>query len=208
MPLAEVEHPPTNRPRAFVAILIMGAVVLAAGVGVWSILKAALVGVLVMLFTGCVRLKEIYRDLDWSVVFLLAGLIPLGIAMDRSGAAEWIGRTISAWLSPYGPPAAIAAFYTVTAVLTAVMSNNAAAVVLTPVALLTAADLGMNPYALLVAVMFGASASFITPVGYQTNVLIYTPGGYRFSDFTKVGTPLNILLLITATILIPIFWPG
>ncbi len=208
VPLAEVEHPPTNRPRAFVALLIMGAVVAVAGIGVWSILKAALVGVLVMLFTGCVRLKEIYRDLDWSVVFLLAGLIPLGIAMDRSGAASWLGQGVAAWLAPYGPTAAIGAFYAVTAILTAVMSNNAAAVVLTPVALLTATDLGMNPYALLVAVMFGASASFITPVGYQTNLLIYTPGGYRFSDYARVGTLLNILLLITAALLIPVFWPS
>ncbi len=100
------------------------------------------------------------------------------------------------------------AFYLCTSLLTSVMSNSATAVVLTPIALLTAADLGMNPYALLVAVMFGASADFMTPFGYQTNALIYAPGGYRFTDYAKVGAPLNLLLLITATVLIPILWPS
>jgi di/tricarboxylate transporter len=95
-----------------------------------------------------------------------------------------------------------------TSILTSVMSNNATAVVLTPIALLTAGDLGMNPYALLVAVMFGASADFMTPIGYQTNTLIYGPGGYRFLDYSRVGAPLNLLLLTTATIFIPIFWPS
>jgi di/tricarboxylate transporter len=208
VPLAEVERTATPRPRALFAIAILIGVIAVTGVGVWSILQAALVGVLVMIFSGCVQLKEIYRELDWSVLFLLAGLIPLGLAMDESGAALWMGQGIAAWLSPYGPSAAIAAFYLVTSLLTAVMSNAAAAVVLTPIALLTAADLQMNPYALLVAVMFGASASFITPVGYQTNTLIFTPGAYRFSDFLKVGAPLNLLLLITAAIFIPIFWPS
>ena len=102
----------------------------------------------------------------------------------------------------------IIAFYILTAVLTAIMSNAATAVMLTPVAILAALDGGVNPYALLVAVMFGASASFITPFGYQTNVMIYSPGGYRFSDFVRVGGLLNFILLVTAAIFIPIFWPS
>ncbi len=207
VPLSEVE-PPGPRPRALVAVAIMAGVVAAAGTGLISILPAALIGLVLMLYTGCVRLKEIYRELDWSVVFLLAGLIPLGLAMDRTGAAAWIGNGVAELLGPLGPVATIGAFYLVTSLLTEVMSNNAAAVVLTPIAILTAADLGMNPYALLVAVMFGASASFMTPVGYQTNTLIFGPGGYRFTDFVRVGAPLNVLLLITASCLIPLFWPS
>ena len=161
-----------------------------------------------MVFVGCIILEEIYRGLDWTVVFLLAGLIPLGIAMDQTGAAAWIGQGVAALVGPLGPVFVVAAFYLVTSLLTEAMSNNAAAVVFTPIALLTAGELGMNPYALLVAVMFGASASFMTPVGYQTNTLIFGPGGYRFGDFFRVGAPLNLILLITASIAIPIFWPS
>jgi di/tricarboxylate transporter len=103
--------------------------------------------------------------------------------------------------------AAVARVYLLTSLLTEVMSNNAAAVRLTPIAVTTATDLGLNPYALLVAVMFGASASFMTPIGYQTNTLVYGPGGYRFTDFFRVGAPLNLILLLTSALLIPWFWP-
>jgi di/tricarboxylate transporter len=208
VPMGEVERPFMQRPRGPVAVAILGGVVLAAGTGLVAILPAALAGVVLMVFTGCVRLEEIYQDLDWSVVFLLAGLIPLGIAMDTTGAAAWIGELVAGLLGPLPPVVAVGVFYLLTSLLTEAMSNNASAVVLTPIALVTAADLGMNPYALLVAVMFGASASFMTPVGYQTNALVYGPGGYRFGDFFKVGAPLNLILLVTASLLIPVFWPS
>lgn len=208
VPLAEVRRRAERRPRALVALAILVGVVVAAGSGVAPILEAALVGAVAMVFTGCVRLSELYAELDWMVVFLLAGLIPLGIAMDRSGAAAWLATRIADAAAPLGPRGIVAAFYLFTSLLTSMMSNNATAVVLTPIALLAAADLGMNPYALLVSVMFGASASFVTPFGYQTNALIYGPGGYRFTDFVRVGLPLNLLLLVTAAIFVPIFWPS
>ncbi len=208
VPLSEVESTAGTRPRALVAVGILVAVVAVAGVGVMSILQAALVGVVAMIFTRCVRLQEVYRELDWMVVFLLAGLIPLGIAMDNTGAAAWMASGIAGLLAEVGPRAVVAAFYLSTSLLTAIMSNSATAVVLTPVAIGTALELGMNPYALLVAVMFGASADFTTPFGYQTNAMIYAPGGYRFLDYPKVGVPLNLLLLGTASLLIPIFWPS
>lgn len=208
VPLGAAPRPVRARPRAPVAIAILGGVVISAGLEIVPILPAALVGVVLMLFTRCVTLEEVYRDLDWMIVFLLAGVIPLGIAMDQTGAAEWIGHRLGVTFGPLGPMVVIAAFYLVASVLTETMSNNAAAVVLTPIAIQTAADVEMNPYALLVAVMFGASASFMTPVGYQTNTLVYGPGGYRFSDFLKVGVPLNLLLLVVATLLIPVFWPS
>ncbi len=125
-----------------------------------------------------------------------------------TGAAAWVGQWVAHSLGPYGPFVVVGAFYLVTSLLTEIMSNNACAVVLTPIALLTATELGVNPYALLVAVMFGASASFMTPVGYQTNTLVFGPGGYRFTDFTRVGAPLNLVLAATATLLIPILWPS
>jgi di/tricarboxylate transporter len=208
VPLSEVKGPAGPRPRALFAVLILVSVVVAAGTGVLSILPASMAGVLLMLFTGCVKLEEIYEEMDWMVVFLLAGAIPLGLAMDKSGAAAWLAHELGSLVGPFGPRAVVAAFYLMTSLLTSIMSNNATAVVLTPIALFTAQDLGMNPYALLAAVMFGASADFMTPIGYQTNTLIYGPGGYRFADYPKVGAPLNLILLITATILIPIFWPS
>lgn len=206
--LGEVEPPAPDRPRALVAVAILAGVIAAASLGGMSILAAALIGVMLMIYTRCVRLSELYAELDWSVVFLLAGVIPLGLAMDVSGAAEWLGHAIAETLGPFGPTVTIAAFYVVTSLMTETMSNNASAAVLTPIAILTAQDLGMNPYALLVAVMFGASASFMTPMGYQTNAIILGPGGYRFTDFVRVGGPLNLLLLVTAALLIPVFWPS
>ncbi len=208
VPLAAAAMPERARPRAPVAIAILGGVVIGAGLEIVPILPAALVGVVLMLFTRCVTLEEIYRELDWMIVFLLAGVIPLGLAMDLTGAAEWFGHQIGGTFGPFGPFVMIAAFYLLSSVLTETMSNNAAAVVLTPIAIQTAVDTNMNPYALLVAVMFGASASFMTPVGYQTNTLVYGPGGYRFSDYLKVGGPLNVVLLLAAALLIPVFWPS
>jgi di/tricarboxylate transporter len=208
VPLNEVKPPAGPRPRALVAVLILIGVVVAAGSGLVSVLPASMTGVLLMLFTGCVKLEEVYEEMDWMVVLLLAGAIPLGIAMDKTGAASWLAHHVASAFGPHGDRAVVGAFYLMTSLMTSIMSNNATAVVLTPIALVTAQDLGMNPYALLIAVMLGASADFMTPIGYQTNTLIYGPGGYKFADYTKVGAPLNLLLLITATILIPIFWPS
>ncbi|MCG8466975.1 MAG: anion permease [Gemmatimonadetes bacterium] len=208
VPMAEVQAADDKRPRAWVALGIMVLVVAVASIGLFNIMTAALAGVTLMVFTGCVRLDEIYAELDWMVVFVLAGLIPLGLALDFTGAASWLAAMVVDITGGWGPTGLIAAFYVLTALLTSVISNAAAAVMLTPVAILAALDGGVNPYALLVSVMFGASASFITPFGYQTNIMIYSPGGYRFSDFVKVGGVLNLLLLIAAAIFIPIFWPS
>ena len=208
VPLAEVKTQSGRRPRAAVAAAIMAAVVLSASLGVLDIMTAALSGVGVMVFTRCVRVEEIYAEVEWLVIFVLAGLIPLGVALEKTGAAELLAGWVVTLAAPLGTTGLIAAFYLVTAVMTAIVSNAATAVMLTPVAILAAAQAGVNPYALLIAVMFGASASFMTPFGYQTNVMIYGPGGYRFSDYVKVGGVLNLLLLVTASILIPIFWPS
>ena len=183
-------------------------VVVAAGTGLFNIVTAALAGVALMVFTGCVRIDEVYAELDWLVVFVLAGLLPLGFALDKTGAASLLASGMLEVAGGWGVTGLTAAFYLVAALLTAVISNAAAATLLSPVAILAAIEVGMNPYALLVSVMFGASASFITPFGYQTNIMIYQPGGYRFSDFAKVGGLLNLILLVTAVIFIPILWPS
>ena len=208
VPMAEVKTQPGRRPRAGVAAAIMAGVVLSASLGVLDIMTAALTGVAIMLFTRCVRVEEIYAEVEWLVIFVLAGLIPLGIALESTGAAQLVAGWVVTLASPFGTTGLIAAFYLVTAAMTAIVSNVATAVMLTPVAILAAVQADVNPYAVVIAVMFGASASFVTPFGYQTNVMIYGPGGYRFSDYVRVGGALNLLLLITASILIPIFWPS
>ena len=208
VPLAEVKTQPGNRPQAGVAAAIMAGVVLSASFGVLDIMTAALAGVILMVFTRCVHIEEIYGEVEWMVIFVLAGLIPLGLALETTGAAELIAGWVVTLSSPLGEIGLIAAFYLLTAVMTAVVSNAATAVMLTPVAIFAATQGGVNPYALLIAVMFGASASFVTPFGYQTNVMIYGPGGYRFMDFVKVGGLLNLILLVTATLFIPLFWPS
>jgi di/tricarboxylate transporter len=208
IPLGEVAPAFAGRPRAAVSVAIMVAVVAAVGFGLIPIMPAALAGVGVMVFSGCVHLDEIYSELDWMVVFLLAGILPLGLALEKTGVAQLIASGLIDVAAPWGPQGLIIAFYLVTAVLTAIASNAATAVMLTPVAISAAAAAAVNPYALLVAVMFGASASFITPFGYQTNVMVYAPGGYRFSDFLRVGSGLSLLMLLTAAIFIPVFWPS
>jgi di/tricarboxylate transporter len=206
--LTEVPLSREARPGPLVPASIMCAVVLAAGTGLTSIVAASLAGVVAMLFTGCIRTDELYDELDWMVVFLLAGLIPLGTAMEVSGAAGAIASVVADPLGALGPHATVAGFYLLTAAFTEVMSNNAAAAVLAPVALGAAEQMGLDPYALLITVMFGASASFLTPIGYQTNALVYAPGGYKFRDFFRVGLPLHLMLATLATFLIPVLWPS
>jgi len=138
---------------------------------------------------------------------MLACLIPLGSAMENTGLANFLATQLTANLSLWGPWAVLSGIYLLTSLLTAVMSNSATAVVMIPIVLSTAQQLQLNPKPLVMAVMFAASASFMTPIGYQTNLLIFGPGGYRFSDFLKVGVPLNIIFWIVATFTIPMVWP-
>jgi di/tricarboxylate transporter len=206
-PVSEIAKPDPSRPGPLLGVAILAAVVVAAAIGLTSLTAAAVIGVLAMVYSRAIRLDEIYRELDWRILALLAGLLPLGIAMDETGLASWIGGGLGGTFGHLGPVVTVGCFYLITSLLTELMSNQAAAVVLTPIALSTASQLDMNPYSLVIAVMFGASASFMTPTGYQTNTLIYAPGGYRYGDFARVGAPLNIILAIVASIAIPILFP-
>ena len=148
-----------------------------------------------------------YLAIDWQVIFLLGGILPLGLAMQQSGAAHWVANNVLMPFSHLGPFLILAMLYLLTAVLTETMSNNAAAILIAPFALSFAADLNVDPRPFLVAITFAASTSFSTPVGYQTNTMVYAPGGYRFTDFTRVGVPLNVLFWGLAVLLIPLLWP-
>ncbi len=192
---------PVNR-RAWLAVAIVLGVIGLAALEWLPILVASLLGVILMIITGCLRPGEIYGAVRWDVIFLLAGLIPLGVAMDNSGATDWLAQSLVAWggsLSGYG---ILILFYLITALLTELLSNNATVVLMIPVAVQAAKTLGLNPLAFVYTVTFAASNSFMTPIGYQTNTMVYGPGGYKFLDFTRMGAPLSFILMFLTPFLI------
>jgi len=205
--LGAVDVPAKRLGKRILAVAIMVAVVLLAFLEVTTILVSALMGVAAMFITGCLTPEEAYEEVDWMVLVLLGSIIPLGIAMQQTGTAELLATGLLAVTAPLGLLGTLAAFYLLASVLTELISNNASAVVLTPLAVATGLALDVSPLPFVIAVMLAASNSFMTPVGYQTNTFIYGPGGYRFSDFMRVGAPLNLLLLVTATLVIPLFFP-
>ena len=205
--LGEVGVSMTHNRRAVVALTILAGVVAVAAAGLVPILVSALLGAVAMILTRCLTVEQAVEAVDWRVILLLAGTLPLGLALQRSGAAELIAHGALELVGNLGPIAALAMLYLLTAVLTEFMSNNAAAVLLAPIGISTAAQLGVDAKPFLIAVAFAASTSFATPVGYQTNSMVYNAGGYRFADFLKVGTPLNFLLWGLSVFFIPRFWP-
>ncbi|QQS47289.1 MAG: SLC13 family permease [Acidobacteriota bacterium] len=205
--VSEVGLPEYRKRKMIPALLIILGVVAVAALDVAPILVSAIAGCVLLILTGCLDPEDVYRAIEWKVIFLLAGILPLGIAMEKTGAALFISKGLLSLVGAWGPIAVVSTLYLVTSLLTEAMSNNATAVLLAPIAISTAEALGVDSRPLLMAVTFAASASFMTPVGYQTNTLIYGPGQYRFSDFLRVGTPLNILFWVLATLLIPRFWP-
>lgn len=205
--LGPVQLPPRRQRKLAFAAVIMAAVVLLPAVGAAPIVVSALLGVVAMVLTGCLTPSEAYDDMDWSVLVLLGAILPLGGAIRDSGTAAWVATRLLDVVAPLGPHGTLAAVYVLTVVLTSVISNAAAALVVVPVAIAAATGLGISPLPLVFAVMFAASCSFITPIGYQTNTFIYGPGGYRFSDFVRVGAPLNVLMAVATTIVLPWFFP-
>ncbi|MCH8819035.1 MAG: SLC13 family permease [Acidobacteria bacterium] len=203
----EVRRSFVRKDKIYFGVGIFVAIILLATFNVLTVVEAAVVGTGLMLLTGCLRLHDFYNHISWEIIVMLACLIPLGSAMENTGLANFLATQLTANLSLWGPWAVLSGIYLLTSLLTAVMSNSATAVVMFPIVLSTAQQLQLNPKPLVMAVMFAASASFMTPIGYQTNLLIFGPGGYRFSDFLKVGVPLNIIFWIVATFTIPMVWP-
>lgn len=196
-----------RRDKAPLAIITTLAVMLLAALGVMPIEGLAIIGAAVVLATRCLDVEDAYKAVDWKILSLIFGMLAISVAMDKVGLVELIVSSVVT-LTPWAGPLFMLSFiYLFTSTLTEALSNNAVAVLVTPIAIGLAQQLGVDPRAFVVAVMFAASASFATPIGYQTNTFVYTAGGYRFSDFLKVGIPLNLLLWGAATLVIPWFWP-
>ena len=193
--------------KASKAVAIVIAVVVVAATGLLPIVAAAATGALMMVLSGCVSTEEAYGAIEWNVLFLLAGMLSLGAAMEKTGASTMLADGMIDSVGGLGPLALLAAFFGATMLLTEVMSNNATVALLLPIAITTAQAMDVDPRAFMFAVVFAASSSFMTPVGYQTNTMIYGPGQYRFKDFARVGAPLNLIFWALGTLLIPWFWP-
>jgi di/tricarboxylate transporter len=189
------------------ALLVMGFVLIPAIFGWLPIAITAIIGVILMVLTGCLTMEEAYRAINWKAVFLIAGMLPLGIAMERTGAAQLLANGMVEIIGGLGPLAVMAGFFILASLASQFMPNPAVAVLLAPIALRTANDLGISPYTLMMTVAVSASAAFLSPVGHSANLLVMGSGGYRFSDYIKVGLPLTLVVLAVVLFVMPIFWP-
>ncbi|MDJ0615342.1 MAG: SLC13 family permease [Calothrix sp. MO_192.B10] len=182
--------------KARIAIAISMGVALVAALKLLPILISSLIGVILMVLTGCLKPREIYQAVRWDIIFLLAGLIPLGIAMNNSGATQLLADNIVKLGGNFSGYWLLTFFFVITALMTEILSNNAAVILLLPIAAKVAENLNFNPLAFMLSVTFAASYSFMTPIGYQTNTMVYGPGGYKFFDFFRIGAPLSILMAL------------
>lgn len=204
--LTEEAQVPPLREKIPLAVSIMFLVLLPVVFGWAPIAITAILGAAMMIITGCLTMEDAYRAIEWKAIFLIAGMLPLGIAMEQSGAAQLLANGMIAAIGSLGPYAILAGFFLLAALSSQFMPNPAVAVLLAPIALSTAADLGISPYPLMMTVAVSASAAFLSPVGHSANVLVMGPGGYRFSDYFKVGLPLTFLTMIVVLLLVPLIW--
>lgn len=194
--------PNVSKTKRMTALLILLGVISLAATSVLSILTASLVGVSAMLLTNVIQLESVYQKVNWQIIFLLAGMIPLGIAMTNSGADAWLSEHLLVLMSNQTPMVVLGLIFGITMIMSGVISNNATAIIMAPIAMAVAAGLDLDIKPFLLAVMFGANFSFFTPVGYQTNTLIYGTGAYKFKHFLLIGGTLSISLWIVGTLLL------
>ncbi|MDX1379733.1 MAG: SLC13 family permease [Xanthomonadales bacterium] len=198
---------PLQRAKAPIAIISILAVVALAALNVMPIAPLAVIFATITVLTRCLSSGEAYEAIQWPVIMLIFAMLAIGVALENTGAMEWLVNALLAVSGELGPLGLLALLYIVTSVSTEVMSNNAAAILMTPVAIGLAASAGLDPRPFVVAVMLAGSASFATPIGYQTNTFVYQAGGYRFTDFVRIGVPMNLLALAVSVWGIPLFWP-
>jgi di/tricarboxylate transporter len=204
--IEDIHHTMVEKKKARLAFFIFAGVVVSATIGLTDIMVSAISGVFLMAISGCLKLKDAYRSLQPDVLLLIIGTIALGKAMEKTGASQLYAENFLKLFQGLGPGFVLTGIIILSSISTHILSNNATAVLLMPIAISTALNLGVNPKPFIIGICFGASACFATPIGYQTNLLVYAPGGYRFTDYLKLGIPLNLLVIIVASILIPWIW--
>jgi di/tricarboxylate transporter len=200
-------HPETRPGKLAITISTLIAVIIVVSLGFLPIVTAATAGCAVLMLTGCLRPIEAYRAIDLSLVFILAGSLALGAALDKTGVTTVIADWLAGLSTTTGPFLVMAGFFLLAVFISELMSNSGTVALLGPITISVAAKMGINPMSLLAAITFGSSAAFAMPIGYQTSLMIYGPGGYRFKDFIRMGIPLDLILAILALLLIPYFWP-
>ncbi len=203
---ADAQEPP-RQSKAPIAAGLMIAVVAVAIAGWLPIALASLIGASFVILTGCLDMDEAYRYIEWKAVFLIACMLPLGTAMEQTGAAQLVAEGVAGTLGALGPHILLAGMFLLGLAATQFMPNPVVAVLMAPIAISAAADAGLSPYPFALAIAFASSAAFLTPVGHAANVLVMGPGGYRFVDYFKVGLPLALLLLLVVVMILPLFWP-
>jgi di/tricarboxylate transporter len=202
----DIHHEIVHKRLARRAFLIFGAMVVVASTGLADILVCALAAAFLMVLTGCLQLRDAYRAMDGRVLLIIIAMIALSAALEKTGASEFYAEKFLSLFSGLDPVYVLSAILLLTSISTHILSNNATAILLLPIAISAAQGLGVDPKPFIIAVCFGASACFATPIGYQTNLLVYGPGGYRFSDYLKLGMPLNLLVLMMGSLFIPTIW--
>jgi len=194
----------------WVSIYVVLISIFLASIGYVPILKGAFISVVILLCLKIITAQESYQSIHWQVIILIAALIPIGIVLQSTGTADWIGNNISRFIYLFSiswqPYVLLATIYFITMILTEISSNVATAIIMVPIAIAVSGQIGLESRPFVFAVAFAASASFITPIGYQTNLMVYGPGGYKFSDYIRVGLPLSLLLFLIAVIILPNIW--
>jgi di/tricarboxylate transporter len=205
--LTETAQEEVRLEKMKISIAIMGVVLLPVIIGWVPIYIAAVIGAALMVLCGCLSMDEAYRQIEWKAVFLIAGLLPLGTALDQSGAARLIAEGVVAFFGPFGPRAVMLGLVALTFLATCFVPTAALVVLMAPIVLSTSSNMGLSPYAFMMAIAMAASASFMTPISHPANILVMGPGGYRFMDYFKIGGLVTLAVLVVIILVLPLFWP-
>jgi di/tricarboxylate transporter len=192
--------------KAALAVILTTSAMALAAFNILPIAESTFTAAALMILFKCLSMEEAYSSIEWKTIFLIAGMIPLGLAMNSTGTAAFLGNLLVQGLGQWGPLAVAAGIFLVTMLLTQVMSGQATAVVLAPIAIATALSIGVDPRGMAMAVAMGCSTAFLTPFGHAANMLVMGPGGYTVRDYSKVGLPLTIVLFLALLVALPIFW--